>query len=66
MTSTKYTPPNMMNSVKEGLQQPQQAQNMGGMNQQQGQMQMPNQGQIQSQTGQSPQNQFQQGGPMQN
>ena len=66
MTSTKYTPSNMMNSVKEGIQQPQQAQNIGVMNQQQVQTHITNQGQIQPQNGQSPQNQFQQGGQMQN
>jgi hypothetical protein len=66
MTSTKYTPSNMMNSVKEGIQQPQQAQTIGGMNQQQVQTQMTNQGQVPPQNGQSPQNQFHQGGQMQN
>lgn len=66
MTSTKYNPPNMINSVKEGIQQPQQAQNIGSMNQQQIPMQIPNQGQGQPQNGQSPQNQYQVAAQMQN
>jgi hypothetical protein len=56
----------MMNSVKEGIQQPQQAQTIGSINQQQVQTQITNQGQIQPQNNQSPQNQFPQGGQMQN
>jgi hypothetical protein len=63
MLATKYGGQNMMNSVKDNIQQ---SQSVNSLNQQQGPVQMQNPTQGQGQNVQSPQNQYQQGIQSQN